>query len=126
MKKDWLKINGMHDGASSKIFDFASRLRANMTLSEKKLREYLKTKPHGFKFRRQHPIGKYILDFYCHRKRLSIEIDGKNHNLLDQIINDVERTGYLNRLGIKEIRFKNEEVLNDLDRLKLNIKNELI
>jgi very-short-patch-repair endonuclease len=126
MKKDWLKINGMHDRASPKIFGFASNLRVNMTIPEKKLWQYLKNKPLGFKFRRQHPIGKYILAFYCHKKRLSIEIDGENHNQLDQIVNDLERTGYLNRLGINEIRFKNEEVLNDLDRLKLNIKNELI
>jgi len=126
MKKDWLKINGMHDGASPKIFDFASRLRSNMTLPEKKLWEYLKNKPHGFRFRRQHPIGRYVLDFYCHKKRISIEIDGKNHNQLDQIANDVERTGYLNLLGINEIRFKNEEVLHDIDKIKLNIKNELI
>ncbi len=125
MKKDWLKIDGMHDGASPKIFDFAYRLRKNMTIPEKKLWFYLKDKPLGFKFRRQHPIGKYVLDFYCHKKRLSIEIDGKNHNQLDQIVNDVERTGYLKRIGINEIRFKNEEVLYDIDKIKLKIKNEL-
>ncbi len=46
--------------------------------------EYLKTKPLGLKFRRQHPINCYVLDFYCRRKRLSIEIDGRYHNNLEE------------------------------------------
>ena len=125
MEKDWLKINGMHDGASPKIFAFAAKLRAKMTVPEKILWVYLKDKPMGFKFRRQHPIGRYVLDFYCHKKRLSIEIDGKNHDDLAQFVNDVERTGYLNRIGIKEIRFKNEDILHNIDKIKLSINHEL-
>ncbi len=125
MEKDWLKINGMHDGASPKIFAFAAKLRAEMTVPEKILWVYLKDKPMGFKFRRQHPIGRYVLDFYCHKKRLSIEIDGKNHDDLAQFVNDVERTGYLNRIGIKEIRFKNEDILHNIDKIKLSINHEL-
>ena len=76
MKNDPLKISGMHDGAIPEIFRNAAKLRANMTETENIIWEFLRTKPSGFKFRRQHPINKYILDFYCHRKRLSIEIDG--------------------------------------------------
>ncbi len=124
MEKDWLKINGMHDGASPIIFAFAAKLRAEMTVPEKILWVYLKDKPMGFKFRRQHPIGRYVLDFYCHKKRLSIEIDGKNHDDLAQFVNDVERTGYLNRIGIKEIRFKNEDILHNIDKIKLSINHE--
>ena len=125
MEKNWLKINGMHDGASPKTFAFAAKLRAEMTVPEKILWVYLKDKPMGFKFRRQHPIGRYVLDFYCHKKRLSIEIDGKNHDDLAQFVNDVERTGYLNRIGIKEIRFKNEDILHNIDKIKLSINHEL-
>lgn len=57
----------LHAGASPTIFKFAERLRRNMTDSEKKLWGFLKQKPNGFKFRRQHPFGIYILDFYCHQ-----------------------------------------------------------
>ncbi len=74
------KLESMHDGASPKIFRYAHILRKNMTEPELKLWEFLKKHPLGYKFRRQHPIHKYILDFYCHKKRLSIEVDGKNHN----------------------------------------------
>lgn len=119
MKKDWLKINGMHDGATSKIFEFALKLRANMTEPEQKLWYYLKTKPLGFKFRRQHPIGKYVLDFYCHKIRLSIEIDGQNHETIEQKFSDQKRASYLNSLGIKELRFNNENVLFYIDQIKL-------
>jgi hypothetical protein len=62
-KKDPLQIEGMHYGATPKVFRNAARLRKNMTDSEKKLWAYLKSKPMGYKFRRQHPISRYILDF---------------------------------------------------------------
>lgn len=81
MKKDPLKISGMHDGAAPSVFKNAERLRENMTEPELKLWDYLKTKPMGFKFRRQHPIAGYVLDFYCHKLRLSIELDGEYHLL---------------------------------------------
>ncbi|MEM6517631.1 MAG: DUF559 domain-containing protein, partial [Bacteroidota bacterium] len=79
MKKDPLKISGMHDSATPNIFKNAARLRSNMTEPKIKLWDYLKIKPKGFKFRRQHPIAGYVLDFYCHKLRLSIEIDGGYH-----------------------------------------------
>ena len=85
----------------------------------------IKTKPMGYKFRRQHPISGYILDFYCHKLRLSIEVDGKYHMNLEQKRKDKERTKYLNSLKIKEIRFKNEDVLNNLNETILQIQNEL-
>ena len=115
MKKDPLKISGMHNGATPKVFRNAASLRENMTEPEKVLWEYLKTKPMGLKFRRQHPISGYVLDFYCHKLRLSIEIDGGYHLQKEQREKDLERTDYLKGLGISEIRFTNEQVLNHYD-----------
>ena len=84
-----------------------------MTEAEIKLWEYLKGRPMGFKFRRQHPISKYILDFYCHKLMLSIEVDGGYHFSKEQKIKDEDRTNYLKSIGIVEVRFTNEQVLNN-------------
>ena len=125
MKKDPLKISGMHDGATPKIFRNAGRLRTAMTEPEKILWEYLKLKPLGFKFRRQHPIKFYVLDFYCHKKRMSVEIDGGYHTTSEQKEKDQLRTEYLNSVGIKEIRFKNQDVLKELELVIQKINAEL-
>lgn len=79
MKEDNLKTNGMHDGATAIILENAAKLRLKMTETESLLWERLKGKSLGFKFRRQHPINRYVLDFYCHEKRLSVELDGGYH-----------------------------------------------
>ena len=125
MENNSLKINGMHDGAKPEIFKNAEKLRANMTKTEILLWDFLKLKPFGLKFRRQHPINKYILDFYCHQKRLSIEIDGGYHLKKEQKEKDYERTKYLKSVGIKEIRFTNQDVLENLDDIKSKIEKEL-
>ena len=115
----------MHDGATPKVFRNASKLRENMTETEKILWEYLKTKSSATKFRRQHPIGGYVLDFYCHNLRLSIEIDGRYHLEKEQKEKDKERTNYLSNVGIKEIRFSNEEVTNKFQQIKERIDSIL-
>jgi very-short-patch-repair endonuclease len=125
MKKDLLKISGMHDGAVPEIFRNAATLRDNMTEPEKLLWEYLKSKPLGFKFRRQHPISSYILDFYCHKKRISIEIDGKYHHRTEQTEKDQWRTAYLESIGIKEMRFDNEDVLDQIQNVIRKIETAL-
>ena len=112
MKNNPLKISGMHDGATPRVFKNAAKLRSNMTEPEIKLWEYLKTKPLGYKFRRQHPISGYVLDFYCHKLKLSIEIDGGYHQNKEQKDKDAERTEYLNSVGITEYRFTNKDILN--------------
>ena len=106
----------MHVGASPGIFQKAEMLRNKMTIQEEKMWNFLKKKPLGYKFRRQHPFGIYILDFYCHSKRLCIEIDGKNH--LHQIDYDKERTQFINSFGVEEIRFLNENILNNFDKIE--------
>lgn len=125
IKTDLLDISGMHYGAKSRIFDNARKLRENLTEQEKVVWEYLRNRPLGFKFRRQHPVHTYILDFYCHEKRLSIEVDGGYHTEEDQEEKDLERTRYLNQIGIKEIRFSNDQVLNHLEKVQLEIKKQL-
>ncbi len=69
----------------------------------------------GYKFRRQHSIGVYILDFYCPAKRLCIEVDGNVHNNAAAIAHDKERDETLAQLIIKTIRFTNNEVATDID-----------
>jgi len=125
MKNDLLKLSGMHDGAFPEIFRNAANLRDNMTEPEKLLWEYLKSKPLGFKFRRQHPINSYILDFYCHKKRISIEIDGKYHQKTEQKEKDQEKTAYLKSMEIKEIRFNNEDVINQIQNVIQKIETLL-
>lgn len=125
IKTDPLDISGMHYGAKDRIFDNARKLRENLTEQERVVWEYLRNRPLGFKFRRQHPVHTYILDFYCHEKRLSIEIDGSYHTENDQIERDMERTRYLNEIGIKEIRFSNDQVFNHLEKVQSEIKKQL-
>ncbi|RLD29825.1 MAG: hypothetical protein DRI75_01975 [Bacteroidetes bacterium] len=116
----------MHDGATPKIFRNAAKLRFDMTEPEKLLWETLKTKPEGFKFRRQHPIKFFVLDFYCHKKRLSIEIDGGYHNNAEQKEKDNKKTTYLNGVGISEMRFTNTEVLDNIDSVMSKIIYKLL
>ncbi|MGZ8523873.1 MAG: endonuclease domain-containing protein [Chitinophagaceae bacterium] len=71
----------MHSGAAKPLYQMARDLRDKATHSETILWGYLKTKPLGFKFRRQHPYSIYILDFYCHSLKLVIEVDGSIHDL---------------------------------------------
>ncbi|MFM9910752.1 MAG: endonuclease domain-containing protein, partial [Chitinophagaceae bacterium] len=67
----------------------------------------------GLKFRRQHPLDKFVADFYCHEKRLVIELDGGMHESKMQKEKDRVRTEILDKLAITVVRFKNEEVLKD-------------
>ena len=90
-------------------------LRNNATQAEKFLWEELKeSKLKGKKFRRQHSVSDYIIDFYCSSEKLAIELDGEIHNENDRIKYDKQRTEYLNSLGVRVIRFENQEVLHDI------------
>ena len=106
----------MWKGASPEIFRRAENLRNNPTEAEKKLWEALQKDPFKeFHFRRQHPIHQFIADFYCHKRRLIIEIDGEYHATEDQQRKDQLRTNSLNFQGLDIIRFSNQEVLENLD-----------
>ena len=108
----------MHYGATGKIFEYARILRTNMTGSEKVIWKSISKKQLlGLKFRRQHPIGNYIADFYCHERKLVIEIDGKYHENKYQKMHDNYRDSEMERFGINIIRFKNDEIFNELEKV---------
>jgi very-short-patch-repair endonuclease len=76
----------------------------------------------GKKFRRQHSVGYYILDFYYPEERLAIEIDGESHEKNESKLYDKSRTEFLDSMRIRVLRFKNEEVLNNLDSVTEQIR----
>ena len=116
----------MHQYAKPSTFGNAKYLRYNqLTDAEKKLWEAIRGKKLGVKFRQQHPISVYILDFYCHEVKLVIELDGGYHNDPNQKRYDANRTQFLNEIGLNEMRFKNEEVLNNLDKVVERIEHYL-
>ena len=102
----------------------ARYLRHEETKAEKILWEALRNKKLRVKFRRQHPIDKFILDFYAPEIKLGIELDGSPHR--ENTEYDRLRTEYLNSQGIKIIRFWNTEVENNLENVLRKIKNEII
>ena len=112
--KNPYKSGGMFEGASHIIFENAKQLRKNMTNAEKVLWVYLKTGIEGLKFRRQHPIGLYIADFYCHKAKLIVEIDGSVHNQKEVKEADNARQKELERWGYTIIRFTNDQVINSI------------
>jgi len=101
-------------GASFNIKDKAKELRKNLTETEKILWTHLRKKQqNGMYFRRQHPYGIYILDFYCFKANLAIEVDGDIHLYRKEY--DEERTRYLESSGLKVLRFSNEEVEKQIE-----------
>ena len=119
MKKELL----MFYGASPEIFRRAKLLRNHMTKTEEILWEALKdNKTNGLKFRRQHPINQFIVDFYCHKKKLVIELDGSIHENQDQKEKDEGRQFLLEEFGLKVLRFKNDEVISDLENVLNKIR----
>ena len=127
MKK--LKPNhddGMWKGAPSDSFTKAQFLRRNETIAEKLLWEKLRNNLlEGLKFRRQHPVNIYIADFYCHKFKLIIELDGDYHDQEEQKQKDEVRTEVLRLNDLKIIRFKNEEVEQDINQVLTTIKNKI-
>ena len=115
----------MFMGASSLMFKNAETLRNNMTPAEMLLWGYLKGSQLGAKFRRQHPLGIYIADFYCHQHKTVIEVDGSIHHIPDIIKNDIERQNNLELDGLKILRFTNDQVFNQLEKVLNTIKQEL-
>jgi len=113
---------GMFEGANHLIFGMAKELRKNMTSSENALWLYLKGGINGLKFRRQHPIGIYIADFYCHGVKLIIEIDGSIHNEIEIIDSDKTRQKELEELGYTVIRFTNEQVNIEVEKVLREIE----
>jgi adenine specific DNA methylase Mod/very-short-patch-repair endonuclease len=116
LRKEGLISNGYHLPYNPKLVEKARELRKNMTEAEKKIwYGFLK----NFKYRvlRQRPIHHFIVDFYCPALKLVIEIDGEQHYTEEGKAYDEERRKILERYGLREIRFRNKEVMNEFDRV---------
>ena len=93
-------------------------LRSSLTPAEATLWRHLQNKKlSGRKFRRQHSVGNYILDFYCPQEKLAIELDGAYHFTSAGYEADQARDMYLKELGIQVLRFENKEVFHDIERV---------
>ncbi|MGD1961088.1 MAG: endonuclease domain-containing protein [Fulvivirga sp.] len=114
--------DSMFYGARPAIFEKAKMLRLSMTQHEKKVWQELKSnKISGLRFKAQHPINTFIADFYCHKIKLVVEIDGDTHNSTHQTEYDQNRTSIMQNLGITVLRFTNGEVENGLTDVIVNI-----
>lgn len=107
-----------------KTVEMARRLRREMTPPELRLWLHLRTRPGGFKFRKQHPIGDCALGFYCASAKLAIEVDGDVHGLPDQAAHDLRRDAWLRGQGLRIVRFQARDVMSDLDAVSRAILAE--
>ncbi|WP_339335893.1 endonuclease domain-containing protein [uncultured Maricaulis sp.] len=104
----------------------ARHLRQTMTASEVRLWQGLRGRRlDGFRFRRQHPLGRYIVDFACLSARLVVEVDGPSHDDAEQVLYDAARTDWLVAQGWTVLRVKNEFVFQRLDRVLADIQRAL-
>ena len=107
----------------------ARALRRDMTLPEGILWQALRKRPSGLKFRRQHPIGRCIVDFYCPAARLVIEVDGLSPDMGGNPAKDQRRDMWLREQGMRIVRFAARDVMRDLqavvDAILIEIRREL-
>ena len=109
---------------SQELLNRAKELRREMTPAERRLWNRLRAnRLDGWHFRRQQIIDGFIVDFYCHKAGLVIEVDGPIHNR--RKIEDAERTLTLSARNLKILRFTNREVMNDMDHVLRTIRDEL-
>lgn len=102
----------------------ARQMRHNPTPAEKMLWQAVRGRGlNGFKFRRQHAIGRFIVDFYCRATRLVVEVDGPVHDYTEE--QDAIRQQFLESLGLVVLRFSNQQVLEELDVVIERIEAEL-
>jgi very-short-patch-repair endonuclease len=115
------KKDGMFNEANPLVFELAKNLRRNMTDAEMILWQHLKAGINGIKFRRQHPIGIYVADFYCHKIKLIIEIDKSIHHKKEIKDYDIKRENDLKSWGYSVIRFSNDKVLKQREAVLAEI-----
>ena len=103
-------------GTSPELIDRARQFRSEATRAEAELwRRPRAGRLVGWRFRRQHPIGTFVLDFYCAKAKLAVELDGRVHDVPAQAQRDEERTEILTSLGIRVLRFRNEQIVENAD-----------
>jgi very-short-patch-repair endonuclease len=118
--------DNLHKGATGKLYQYGRELRQPLTKTEKILWEYLRNrKLDGLKFRRQHPIDKFIADFYCHEKKLIVELDGAVHDEKVNADYDKARTYELADSGIRVIRFRNNEIEKNIEMVLTQIRKAI-
>jgi very-short-patch-repair endonuclease len=101
-------------------------LRASLTLAEALLWKHLQRRQlDRWKFRRQHSVGRYVLDFYCPNARLGIELDGAAHDHDAAQVSDLRRTTWLEAAGIRIVRFENRDVLGNVEGVLSEIQRAL-
>jgi len=103
----------------------ARKLRRKMSLPEVILWHWLRQRPDGLKFRRQHPTGPYVLDFFCSDARLAIEVDGEAHSRGDRPARDAIRDEWLRAAGIGTLRVPASDLLTDADAVLRSIVAEV-
>lgn len=107
------------------LIERCREMRKNPTRAEKLLWECLRKKQlDGYKFRRQHPILGFVVDFYCHELRLAIELDGSVHLISDQAELDTYRSQALQDEGVFVLRFWNSEVINNVENVLEEIRKK--
>ena len=99
----------------------ARKLRSEMTPPEVRLWQALRQRPAGMKFRRQHPAGRFVADFYCHEARLVVEVDGEVHARGDQPQRDAQRDLHFESRGLSVLRFPAKAVLADVEAVVATI-----
>ena len=107
------------------IFQIAERLRRDMTVTEKIIWDRVCKNQLGVRIRRQHPVWKFIADFYCHEIKLVIEIDGGIHQRPENKEYDISRDIILKEFKIEILRFTNDEVINEPDLVIEKIKGTI-
>ena len=105
--------------------DFARQNRNHPTEAEALLWEYLSANGLGVRFKRQHIIGDYIADFVCLSHKLIVELDGGYHQLAPQLTSDAQRTQWLETMGYRVIRFTNQELFNNINKVLETIEENL-
>ena len=106
--------------------DLKYRLRSDMTGPETRLwSRHWARQLQGLKFRRQHGIGPYIVDFYCPEQSLVIEVDGDSHADADQIVKDRQREKYLRSRGLRVIRYINDDIVKNLEGVLEDLTGEV-
>jgi len=98
-------------------------LRKQEIGAEKILWSKLRNKQQVFKFRRQYGVGKYILDFYCPKLKLAVEIDGSTHSTKEEISKDKKREEFIKKFGIEIKRYLNYDIYNNIEGVLVDINN---
>ena len=115
-------VKDMHVGAKPELFRYAQQMRKNPTESEKALWNILrKFRYEGYGFRRQHPVDIFIADFYYHKLKLIVEVDGDVHDSEQAMEYDDGRSAELEKYGLDIIRFTNDQVLKEPDKVTVHI-----